>query len=269
MRREDITSLIKEKQSLLCVGLDPDPGKLPSHLMDFDQPVLQFCKEIIENTAPYAIAYKPNLAFFEALGPKGWEILYEVKKLIPKSLFTIADAKRGDIGNTARMYAHCFFNEFDFDAVTIAPYMGEDSVKPFMEFDDKWAIILALTSNKGADDFQQQKLVSTNQTLYKKVLEKSKEWGSPDNTMFVVGATRPDQLAEIRAEVSDHFLLVPGVGSQGGTVEEVCKAALNDFGGLFINASRSILYAGSDEDFGQKAGLEAKRLQSEMAAFLY
>lgn len=268
MRRAELIKIINQRKSLLCVGLDPDPDKFPPHLKDYDNPVLQFCKEIIEFTAPYTIAYKTNTAFFEALGPKGWETLYEVKNLIPKSHFSIADAKRGDIGNTSKRYAHCFFNEFDFDAVTITPYMGEDSVKPFMEFNGKWAIVLTLTSNIGANDFQQQFLKSNGQRLYKNVIEKCLNWGSSENTMYVVGATRPEQLAEIRTFAPDHFLLVPGVGSQGGTVKEVCQAAATSYGGLFINASRSIIYAGGDHNFGEMAGLEAKRLQQEMSKFL-
>lgn len=268
MHRAELIKIINQRKSLLCVGLDPDPDKLPPHLKDYDNPTLQFCKEIIEYTAPYTVAYKANTAFFEALGPKGWNTLYEVKNLIPKSHFSIADAKRGDIGNTSKRYAHCFFNEFDFDAITVNPYMGEDSVKPFMEFDGKWAIVLTLTSNVGANDLQQQCLESNGQRLYKSVIEKCLKWGSLENTMFVVGATRPEQLAEIRTFAPDHFLLVPGVGSQGGKVEEVCRAAATSCGGLFINASRSVIYAGSDLNFGKMAGLEARRLQQEMSKFL-
>lgn len=270
MNRETLIQLIKRKRSYLCVGLDSDITKIPRHLMDSEDPVYEFNKQIIESTIEYAVAYKPNLAFYEARGASGWLSLQKTMTYLDKysaEAFTIADAKRGDIGNTSTQYARAFFDKdssgFNFDAVTIAPYMGEDSVSPFLAFEGKWAIILALTSNKGANDFQ---LVTDkkDKKLFETVLSKSASWGNTGNLMFVVGATRADMLAEIRKSVPDNFLLVPGVGAQGGSLEEVAKYGLNNDCGLLVNASRSIIFASDSTNFGIKAAEEAKEMQKQM-----
>jgi orotidine-5'-phosphate decarboxylase len=267
MRREELVAQIRTKKSFLCVGLDPVLEKIPAHLFDFEDPIFEFNKAIIDATKEYAVAYKPNIAFYECLGPKGWESLKKTLEYIPKDIFTIADAKRGDIGNTSNYYAKTFFDYLNFDSITVAPYMGKDSVTPFLEFSDKWVILLALTSNAGALDFQFIK-DSTGKELFKTVLEKSSEWGTPENLMFVVGATRTQDIAEVRNVVPDHFFLVPGVGAQGGSLEEVCSYGWNKDCGLLINSSRGIIYASSDKDFTEKAGSEAYKLQRAMAQIL-
>lgn len=268
MTRELLIENIRKKGSFLCVGLDPDMGKIPAHLQGNPDALWIFNKAIVDATRHYAVAYKPNIAFYEALGPKGWQVLGQTLEYIGNEHFTIADAKRGDIGNTSRKYAETFFSTYPFDSVTIAPYMGRDSVQPFLGFDGKWAIILALTSNAGAEDFQFQKDTETGEPLFKSVLRKAATWGSPDDTMFVVGATRPEMLSEVRQIVPDHFLLVPGVGAQGGSLSEVCARGLNADVGLLVNASRSILYAGSGADFADKAGQAASVMAMEMKAIL-
>lgn len=263
MNRLELYDTMITKQSVLCVGLDPDMAKLPKPIEKSNKGIVAFCKAIIEATADSCIAYKPNLAFFEALGPEGWYVLEEVMSFVPKGIFTIADAKRGDIGNTSKMYAKAFFEHFNFDAVTVTPYMGEDSVKPFLEFEDKWVILLGLTSNKGSADFQKVQSAE-GQKLYESVLMKGMEWGSPDNLMFVIGATHGADLAHVRKLVPDHFFLVPGVGAQGGDAATVIQHGKNNAGGLLINASRSILYASDGEDFAEAARVEVSKLNSEM-----
>ena len=266
MKRSELINEINGKKSLLCVGLDTDLNKIPEHLKDFDDPVFEFNKRIIDATKDHCVAYKPNIAFYESLGPKGWESLEKTVDYIPSSIFTIADAKRGDIGNTSKMYAKTFFEYFNFDAVTVAPYMGIDSVEPFLEFTDKWVILLGLTSNKGSHDFQQIK--SGNVPLYESVIRKSQDWGSPDNLMFVIGATHPESFIEIREMAKEHFFLVPGIGAQGGDLHGVLKNGMNSDGGLLINSSRGIIYSGKGEDFGDKARDSALALQSDMAKYL-
>lgn len=267
MTRDELIKEIKAKQSFLCVGLDTDMDKIPAHLLDTEDPIFEFNKAIIDATKDYCVAYKPNIAFYECLGVKGWESLRKTLEYIPKNIFTIADAKRGDIGNTSRYYAKTFFELMDFDAVTIAPYMGEDSIKPFLEFKDKWVIVLALTSNRGALDFQFITDMK-GEELYKKVLKKSASWSTPDNMMFVVGATRAEGIGEVRKIVPNNFFLVPGVGAQGGSLEDVSNFGWNGDCGLLVNSSRQILYASSGEDFAEKAGDEAQRLQLEMKGIL-
>jgi orotidine-5'-phosphate decarboxylase len=267
MNRKELFQKISNKESFLCVGLDTDLTKIPSHLLKEADPVFEFNKQIIEQTADFAVAYKPNIAFYEALGPKGWESLQRTLEYIPKDIFTIADAKRGDIGNTSGLYAKAFFETMDFDSITVAPYMGVDSVKPFLEFEDKWVILLALTSNEGSSDFQ---LIpsQSGKPLFQEVLEKSSRWGTPDNMMYVVGATRGEKIAEVRKTVPEHFFLVPGVGAQGGSLEEVAKYGMNSHCGILVNSSRGIIYAGNDKDFAKVAGTEAKKLQQEMEMLL-
>ena len=267
MNRATLFSQIQQKSSFLCVGLDPDLSKIPRHLLQEKDPIFSFCREIIEETAEFAVAYKPNIAFFEALGPQGWETLQKVEEIIPKEIFTIADAKRGDIGNTSKLYAKAFFEKMNFDSVTVAPYMGADSVTPFLEFEDKWVILLALTSNAGSMDFQLIK-DENGKPLYRSVLEKSQNWGSPENMMYVVGATRGELIAEVRKVVPDHFFLVPGVGAQGGSLEEVAKYGMNAACGLLVNSSRGIIYASGERDFAKAAKIEAEKLQSEMKSLL-
>jgi orotidine-5'-phosphate decarboxylase len=267
MTRAELVQQIFTKKSFLCVGLDPDLEKIPKHLLDTENPVLEFNKAIIEATAPYCVAYKPNLAFFEALGVQGMHILHETLKSIPKTHFVIADAKRGDIGNTSKKYAEAFYNRLGCDAITIAPYMGSDSVQPFLGEKRKWAILLALTSNPGADDFEQLPLAN-GKRLFEEVIDRAMEWGSTEELMFVVGATRPDMLKRIRERAPEYFFLIPGVGAQGGNLEEVAKAALTKDCGILVNASRSILYASSGADFAEKASEEAQAMQLEMASFL-
>jgi len=267
MTRSELIHQIFVKQSFLCVGLDPVMEKIPAHLLEFEDPIFEFNKRIIDATSEYAVAYKPNTAFYEALGVKGWESLEKTIKYIPKECFIIADAKRGDIGNTSTAYAKTFFETLPCDAVTVAPYMGKDSVQPFLKFDGKWAIVLGLTSNEGANDFQY--LANQNgQPLYAKVISTVMDWGTSENLMFVVGATRTEQLADIRRIAPEHFLLVPGVGAQGGSLDEVFSAGANKDCGLLVNASRSIIYAGTGTDFEVAAKKEALNIQSEMALYL-
>lgn len=267
MNRSTLVKEIKKKESYLCVGLDTDINKIPSHLKGSRDPIFEFNKYIIEATIDLAVAYKPNIAFYECYGTSGWESLQRTIEWMPKDVFTIADAKRGDIGNTASMYAQAFFQTLQFDSVTVAPYMGEDSVTPFLQFKDKWAIVLGLTSNSGSKDFQQLSL-SDSTFLYEEVLKKVAQWGNEENTMFVIGATKAEAFKHIRTIVPKHFLLVPGVGAQGGSLEEVSKYGLNEEVGLLVNASRSILYADSTQDFAKAARREAQAIQQEMATYL-
>jgi orotidine-5'-phosphate decarboxylase len=267
MTRHELIAQIKLKRSFLCVGLDTDISKIPAHLLDTEDPIFEFNKAIIDATKDFAVAYKPNIAFYECYGPKGWESLQKTIDYIPKDIFTIADAKRGDIGNTSSYYAKTFFDYLDCDSVTVAPYMGEDSVSPFLAFENKWVILLALTSNKGALDFQMIQ-DANGEELYKKVLQKSCEWGTPENLMFVVGATRAEGIGEVRKLVPDHFFLVPGVGAQGGSLQDVAKYGWNSDCGLLVNSSRGIIYASGGLDFAEKAREEAQKIQVEMAAIL-
>lgn len=270
MTKQELFSQIQKKRSFLCVGLDPVMDKLPKHLLKYDNPVLEFNKQIIDATHDLCVAYKPNTAFYECLGKNGWETLIETWKYLPKDIFSIADAKRGDIGNTSSMYAETFFNpnasEMSFDAVTVAPYMGSDSVIPFLAYPNKWVILLALTSNTGHADFQLQP--TGEEKLFEKVIKTSQNWASHQQLMYVVGATRGAAFAEIRALAPEHFLLVPGVGAQGGDLKTVCKYGLNAHCGLLINSSRGIIYAGDGLDFAEKAREEALKLQQEMALIL-
>ncbi|MDR1678582.1 MAG: orotidine-5'-phosphate decarboxylase [Prevotellaceae bacterium] len=272
MTREQLFENIKRKQSFLCVGLDTDVEKIPEYLFDIsNDPIFDFNKAIIDATADLCVAYKPNLAFYESLGVEGWEILERTVEYIRTNhpdQFIIADAKRGDIGNTSAMYARTFFGNMDFDSVTVAPYMGEDSVSPFLGYEGKWVTLLALTSNKGAFDFQFMKDEETGERLFEKVLKTSLNWGNADNMMFVVGATKAEMLSDIRNIVPDHFLLVPGVGAQGGSLAEVVRYGMNAQCGLLVNSSRQILYADSTENFAQTAHSEAQKVQAEMAGYL-
>ncbi len=268
MTRQELIQQIKEKRSFLCVGLDTDLEKIPAHLLDTEDPIFEFNKAIIDATKDYCVAYKPNIAFYECLGVKGWLSLEKTLNYIPKNIFTIADAKRGDIGNTSTYYAKTFFEYLNCDSVTIAPYMGEDSITPFLEFKDKWAIVLALTSNKGALDFQSIKN-QEGKELFKSVLEKTASWGTPENLMYVVGATRAEQIGEVRKVVPDDFFLVPGVGAQGGSLEDVCNYGWNKDCGLLVNSSRAIIYASNKVDFADQAKNEAKKIQTEMEKILF
>jgi orotidine-5'-phosphate decarboxylase len=267
MTRQKLVEQIRTKQSFLCIGLDTDLSKIPTHLLDTEDPIFEFNKAIIDATKDFCVAYKPNIAFYECHGPKGWESLRKTLEYIPKNIFTIADAKRGDIGNTSSYYAKTYFEFLNCDSVTIAPYMGEDSVTPFLEFENRWVILLALTSNVGAMDFQFITDAQGEQ-LYKKVLRKSAEWGTSENMMYVVGATRAEGIGEVRKLVPEHFFLVPGVGAQGGSLKEVAKYGWNTDCGLLVNSSRGILYASKEVDFAEKAADEAKKLQLEMAEIL-
>ena len=258
---------IKESGSFLCVGLDSDITRLPVSLQGSDDPVFTFNKEIIDHTAQHCIAYKINTAFYESLGVKGWESLEKTINYIPSTHLIIADAKRGDIGNTSLQYAKAFFDTLPCDAITVAPYMGEDSIAPFLTYKDKWTIILGLTSNRGSSDFQDLD-TTTGKKLYEQVLMKSKEWGSTDQIMYVVGATKPEYLAEIRALIPHHFLLVPGVGAQGGDLDAVYKHGSNAKVGLLVNSSRSIIFASSGSDFGEAAGKKARELKEQMSLLL-
>lgn len=262
--RQTLYEVMQRKQSCLCVGLDPDPDRIPSVCGSGVQGMEAFCKAIVAETAPYAVAFKPNLAFFEQYGAEGWSALERIIAEMPADALVIADAKRGDIGNTAKRYARAMFDSLGAHAITVAPYMGEDSVKPFMEDrPDTWAVVLALTSNPGAEDFE----FHGTPPLYQRVLERCQTWGSPDQLMFVVGATRPELLRQIRSMAPEYFFLVPGVGAQGGDLEEVLQAGWTDFGGLLINASRSILYAESGSGFAKAAGQEAHRMQQLMSGY--
>ncbi|MDD4491820.1 MAG: orotidine-5'-phosphate decarboxylase [Bacteroidales bacterium] len=276
MNSKELYGNILRKRSFLCVGLDSDPSLFPAHLNSYENPIFEFNKAIIDATSQFAVAYKPNLAFYEAEGAKGWEQLEKTVEYIRKkdsSAFIIADAKRGDIGNTAGRYANAFFERMDFDAVTLAPYMGRDSVDPFLKFENKWAVILALTSNPSATDFETMNVVSddinaANTPLYRKVIETAMEWGTNDNIMFVAGATRPEKLGEIRKYCPNHFLLVPGVGTQGGTIADVAKYGMNSQCGLLVNISRNIIFAGKGKDFDAVAAEKAKEAACEMASYL-
>ena len=267
MNREELVHQIKSKRSFLCVGLDTDIKKIPTHLLELEDPIFEFNKQIIDATKDLCVAYKPNIAFYESLGVSGWVSLQKTLDYIPKNIFTIADAKRGDIGNTSNLYALAYFEEMNFDSVTVAPYMGSDSVTPFLEFKDKWVIVLALTSNKGGLDFQIIENKNGKQ-LFEQVLETSQNWGTDKNMMYVVGATRAEQLSEIRAIIPNHFLLVPGVGAQGGSLEEVAKYGMNADCGLLVNSSRGIIYASSDIDFAEKSREEVEKLQHKMDILL-
>jgi orotidine-5'-phosphate decarboxylase len=271
MNQQQLFEQIKKKRSFLCVGLDTDIQKIPQHLLETSDPVFSFNKEIIDATAEFTVAYKPNFAFYESQGSKGMMSLEKtvsyVKSKFP-NIFLIADAKRGDIGNTSNLYARAFFGKQNYDAVTVAPYMGEDSVKPFMTYPEKWVILLALTSNAGAFDFQFIEDRETGDKLFETVLKKSQNWGTEENLMYVVGATKAEKLKEIRAIVPNHFLLVPGVGAQGGSLQEVAHNGLNSKCGLLVNSSRGIIYASSDVDFADKAKAAAKQVQQEMEVLL-
>ncbi len=272
MTREQLFENIRRKKSFLCVGLDTDVNKIPEFLFDeTEDPIFEFNKAIIDATADLCVAYKPNLAFYESIGLKGWDVLERTIEYIRTNYpdqFIIADAKRGDIGNTSAMYARTFFGNMNFDAVTVAPYMGEDSVTPFLTYEDKWVILLALTSNKGAYDFQFIQSDVTKKRLFESVLEVSRDWGSVENMMYVVGATKAEMLTDIRKIVPDHFLLVPGVGAQGGSLEEVAKYGMNKNCGLLVNSSRQIIYASSEADYAKAARGEATKVQLEMEHLL-
>jgi len=266
---KQLISEIKKKKSFLCIGLDVDLNKIPSHLLAEEDPIFTFNKTIIDATHHLTVAYKPNTAFYEAYGIKGWKALEKTIQYLNKNypeIFTIADAKRGDIGNTSSMYAKAFFEDLGFDSVTVAPYMGKDSIEPFLEFEDKHTILLALTSNEGAFDFQTKKI--EGKEVYKTVLETSKSWKNSKNLMYVVGATKAEYFKEIRNIVPDSFILVPGVGAQGGNLQEVCKYGMNENVGLLINSSRGIIYASNGNDFAEKAAQEAKKLQQQMEVIL-
>ncbi|RLD31103.1 MAG: orotidine-5'-phosphate decarboxylase [Bacteroidetes bacterium] len=271
MNYQQLFELIKKKKSFLCIGLDTDIRKIPKHLLATEDPVFEFNKAIIDTTHDLVAAYKPNLAFYEAMGPEGWKSLQKTVAYIrnkTSDIFLIADAKRGDIGNTSAMYARTFFDTYDFDAVTVAPYMGKDSISPFLEFKDKWSVLLALTSNAGASDFQYLDDKLSGKRLFEQVLEKAQTWAGKDQLMFVVGATKAEALQEIRKIVPDHFLLVPGVGAQGGSLQEVVKYGMNEHCGLLVNSSRGIIYASDGTDFAESARRKANELRDEMALYL-
>lgn len=276
MTREELFSAITKKKSFLCVGLDTDITKIPTHLLKTEDPVFEFNKQIIDATHDLCVSYKPNMAFYETQGAKGWISLEKTINYINqkyKDVFTIADAKRGDIGNTSKMYAKAFLETLNFDSITVAPYMGEDSVTPFLEYKNKWVILLALTSNKGAFDFQTSEIESfvgrgRGMKLFEKIIETSKKWSTPDNMMYVVGATKAEMLLDIRKMIPDNFLLVPGVGAQGGSLHDVAKYGMNKQCGLLVNSSRGIIYASAAEDFAEVARKEALKLQKEMEILL-
>ena len=267
MTRKELIASIQRKRSFLCVGLDTDLKKVPAHLLQEEDPVFAFNKAIVDATAPYCVAYKPNLAFYESMGVKGWIAFEKTVSYLRENYpdqFIIADAKRGDIGNTSAMYARTFFEEMDLDAVTVAPYMGEDSVTPFLGYEGKWVILLALTSNKGSHDFQLTE-DAQGEKLFEKVLRKSQEWAGNDQMMYVVGATQGKAFEDIRRIAPHHFLLVPGIGAQGGSLEEVCKYGMTSECGLIVNSSRAIIYADATESFAQVAGEKAREVQAQMA----
>ena len=282
MKRKELVDHIKTKGSYLCVGLDTDLTKMPAHLKEKPNAIVEFNKAIIDATLDHCVSYKINTAFYEAMGIKGWQAMEETVNYIPSTHLKIADAKRGDIGNTSSQYAKAFFEALPFDAITVAPYMGEDSIRPFLEYENKWAIVLGLTSNKGANDFEMLKLVSENinsisdddeaslrsEYLYEKVLKKVSQWGTADNLMFVVGATQANEFENIRNIIPDHFLLVPGVGFQGGSLEDISKYAMNKDCGILVNASRAIIYAGQGEDFAAEAKIIAEQYHAEMNNYL-
>ncbi|MBV4359589.1 orotidine-5'-phosphate decarboxylase [Pinibacter aurantiacus] len=266
MTRQQLVEQIKKKKSYLCVGLDTDITKIPAHLQSHPDAIFEFNKAIIDATKDLCVSYKINTAFYEAHGLKGWEAMQKTVEYIPEEIFTIADAKRGDIGNTSTQYAKAFFEALPFDSITVAPYMGEDSVAPFLEYKGKWAIVLGLTSNKGASDFELQK--TGDAYLYEKVLSTVSKWGSPDNLMFVIGATQADEFTNIRKITPDHFYLVPGVGAQGGSLKDISEKAMNKDCGLLVNASRAVIYASGKEDFAEAARKVAQEYQQEMAGYL-
>lgn len=266
MTRSTLIDHIRSKQSYLCVGLDTDPEKIPRSLRAFGDPVFEFNKRIIDATLKHCVAYKLNTAFYEVSGATGWESMQKTVEYIPSTHLKIADAKRGDIGNTSTLYARAFFETLSFDAVTVAPYMGEDSIRPFLEYTNKWTILLGLTSNAGAADFELQS--HGDGFLYESVIQKASQWGTTENLMFVIGATKPEWFKRIRAVAPDHFYLVPGLGVQGGSLEEISEKALNKDVGLLVNASRAIIYAGSEDDFAERAGAVAAGYASEMAVYL-
>ena len=274
MTRQQLLQQIQDKKSYLCVGLDTDLTKIPKHLQSHPDAIFEFNKQIIDATQDLCVSYKINTAFYEAMGLKGWEAMQKTVDYIPAEQFTIADAKRGDIGNTSTQYARAFFEAMNFDAITVAPYMGEDSVRPFLEYENKWTIVLGLTSNKGSDDFQQLILNDSSlekskpMALYQRVIEKIAGWGTPGNLMFVTGATKASDFEGIRNIIPDSFLLVPGVGAQGGSLKDVSKYGLNKDCGLLVNASRAIIYASEKEDFAAKARLVAQEYQQEMSGYL-
>lgn len=267
MTRLELHEQIRSKRTYLCVGLDTEYERLPRHLLKYEDPVYEFNRQIIDATRDLCVAYKPNLAFYEAQGARGWASLQKTLAYIPEEHFTIADAKRGDIGNTSRLYARAFFEELGFDAVTVAPYMGEDSVAPFLGFEGKWVILLALTSNRGSRDFQMDRQ-ENGQPLYEKVMRRAQQWGGPDQLMFVVGATHPEHFEEVRRIAPEHFLLVPGIGAQGGGLQAVSRYGFNDQCGLLVNSSRGIIFAGEGEDFAEKARVASAEVQGEMAKLL-
>ncbi|MFD3000831.1 orotidine-5'-phosphate decarboxylase [Pontibacter toksunensis] len=269
MTREQLFEQILQKKSYLCIGLDTDPKKLPQHLLDTEDPVFEFNRQIIEATADLCVAYKPNIAFYEAQGPQGWVSLEKTLQVIPDNIFTIADAKRGDIGNTSELYARAFFETMQFDSVTVAPYMGADSVKPFLVQEGKWLILLALTSNAGSQDFQMLRLEDGNEEyLFEQVLRTSATWATPDQMMYVVGATQAEYVQRVRKLVPNHFLLVPGVGAQGGSLEDISRLGMNQQCGLLVNSARGIIYASAGRDFAERAREEAMAVQREMETYL-
>ena len=263
MTKQALINEIFTKKTFLCVGLDVEMSKIPKHLLETEDPIFEFNKAIIDATKDFCVAYKPNIAFYEALGVKGWVSLEKTLNYIPKTHFTIADAKRGDIGNTSRLYAQTFFQTYDFDSITVAPYMGEDSVKPFLGFENKWVILLGLTSNVGSNDFQFSQNAD-NQYLYEQVITKSQNWGTSENMMYVVGATHPEKFAHIRSLAPEHFFLVPGVGAQGGDLAALTKYGRNAECGLLVNSARGIIYASNDVFFAEKAREEAEKMQKMM-----
>lgn len=270
MTRDQLFAEIQRKRSYLCIGLDTDIKKIPPHLLHEEDPIFEFNRQIIEATQDLCVAYKPNIAFYEAHGPKGWVSLERTLGIIPDNIFTIADAKRGDIGNTSELYARAFFENLSFDSITVAPYMGSDSVEPFLRFQNKWVILLALTSNPGHEDFQMLSVVSEGKSyfMFEKVMQNSQAWGTADNMMYVIGATRCDYIERVREVSPDHFLLVPGVGAQGGNLEEVSKYGMNAQCGLLVNSARQIIYASQGEDFAEKARAAALAVQQEMDRYL-
>lgn len=266
MDRKELVAEIRKKKSYLCIGLDSDLNKIPNHLLETDDPIFEFNKAVIDATKDFGIAYKMNLAFYESLGYKGWMSLEKTVNYIPDNIFKIADAKRGDIGNTSKQYAKTFFETYNFDAITVSPYMGEDSIGPFLEFENKWVIILALTSNKGSQDFQ---MLSTPEgKLYEQVLRKASKWGDKNNIMFVVGATHPDYFLNIRKIIPENFILIPGVGAQGGDLEQISRNALNDDIGVLVNVSRGIIYADNNANFPNNISKQAQAYQREMSIFI-
>lgn len=271
MTKQQLFNEIVRKNSYLCIGLDSDIKKIPKFLLDFEDPIFEFNKRIIDATSDFCVAYKPNIAFYEASGAKGWESLRKTLEYIPQNCFTIADAKRGDIGNTSHLYARAFFDKsasgMSFDSVTVAPYMGKDSVEPFLEFPEKWVILLALTSNEGSKNFQFLQMQHGGQ-LFEEVLKTSSAWADDERLMYVVGATQAESLAKVRQIVPNHFLLIPGVGAQGGSLEEVSKLGMNSSCGLLVNSSRGIIYASSENDFAERAAFESEKIQLEMKNYL-